>query len=355
MPAYKDSKRGTWYIKTRLPDPVTGENRQILKRGFNTKRDALLWEAQQKTAADPRASLTFDELAQKYFDYRDQRPRTRKQQEAQIRLYWPHSNKKVTEITKQICMDWYLQMDKKEDLANSSKNYAMGIIKSVFKYGSDFYDLPHPMRGLKRWKTGKSEMEVWNVDEFNKFLPYTEGHYRNLFLFIYCTGLRKSEAIGLQYTDFLPDGRVHVWRQLTPQGYSDLKTDSSERKIKLTAFLRAYMEPVLKECGPDKPFVFGWHTSLCHTTVHDKFKEAIEASGVKEIRIHDLRHSFATNAISEGCNIVAVSKYLGHSDINITLRTYAHLLEKTSDEMVGIMDGFSKNGIKMVSQPSDKA
>lgn len=354
MPAYKDKNRGTWYIKTRLPDPITGESKQILKRGFQTKRDALLWEAQQKTSADLQTSITFGDLAQRYFDYRDQRPRTRTQQEAQIRLHWPYSGKPVTSISKQMCMDWYLQMDKK-DLANSSKNYAMGIIKSVFKYGSDFFDLPHPMRGLKRWKSGKTEMNVWTVGEFNQFLQFTSGHYRNLFLFIYLTGLRKSEAIGLQYTDFLPDGRVHVWRQLTPQGYSDLKTDSSERKIKLTGFLQAYMEPILEQCGPDKPYVFGWDTSMCHTTVHDKFKEAIAASGVKEIRIHDLRHSFATNAISEGCNIVAVSKYLGHSDINITLRTYAHLLEKTDDEMAGIMDDFSKNGIKMVSQPSEKA
>lgn len=355
MSAYKDAERGTWYIKTRIFDPVTGANRQIMKRGFSTKRDALLWEAQQKTSADPRTSLTFAQLSEKYFDYRNQRPKTRKQQESQIRMYWPYMDKPVADISRQICMDWYLQLDKDDHIANTTKNFTLGIIKSIFKYGSDFYDLPHPMRGLKRWKTGKSEMQVWTVDEFNRFLAYTSGHYRNLFLFIYLTGLRRSEAIGLQYTDFAKDGRVHVWRQLTPQGYSDLKTDSSERRIALTPFLRAYMEPILAECGPNKPYVFGWHTSLCHTTVHEKFQEAIKASGVRKIRLHDLRHSFATNAIANGCNIVAVSKYLGHSDINITLRTYAHLLEKTDDEMVGIMDGFSKSGIKMVSQPSEKA
>ncbi|MBR5340655.1 MAG: tyrosine-type recombinase/integrase [Erysipelotrichaceae bacterium] len=52
----------------------------------------------------------------------------------------------------------------------------------------------------------------------------------------------------------------------------------------------------------------------------------IKESGVKRIRIHDFRHSHATNLINDGVNIVAVSKRLGHSDITQTFNTYTHLL-----------------------------
>ena len=62
--------------------------------------------------------------------------------------------------------------------------------------------------------------------------------------------------------------------------------------------------------------------------------DAIKKSGVKRIRIHDLRHSHATILINSGVNIVAVSKMLGHSNINQTLKTYTHLLESTNDELV---------------------
>ena len=78
-------------------------------------------------------------------------------------------------------------------------------------------------------------------------------------------------------------------------------------------------------------------------TVHVHFQHGLTRSGVKPIRIHDLRHSFATNAICSGASIVAVSKYLGHSSITITLDTYTHLLEKADDEMIGIMNKLSEN------------
>jgi len=55
---------------------------------------------------------------------------------------------------------------------------------------------------------------------------------------------------------------------------------------------------------------------------------------VKPIRIHDLRHSHATWLINNGVNIVAVSKRLGHADIEQTLKTYIHLLESSDQGMM---------------------
>ena len=65
-----------------------------------------------------------------------------------------------------------------------------------------------------------------------------------------------------------------------------------------------------------------------------QFKKAIKASGVKNIRLHDLRHSHATILINNGINIVAVSKRLGHADIETTLKTYTHLLSDTNKELI---------------------
>ena len=62
-----------------------------------------------------------------------------------------------------------------------------------------------------------------------------------------------------------------------------------------------------------------------------QFKKAIKASGVKNIRLHDLRHSHATILINNGVNIVAVSKRL---DIETTLKTYTHLLSDTNKELI---------------------
>ena len=72
--------------------------------------------------------------------------------------------------------------------------------------------------------------------------------------------------------------------------------------------------------------------------------KAIKESGVKRINIHDLRHSHASNLIASGVNIVAVSKRLGHSDINMTLKTYTHLMNKSEDELLKNLEKiFSKS------------
>lgn len=79
---------------------------------------------------------------------------------------------------------------------------------------------------------------------------------------------------------------------------------------------------------------FGGQFPLATSTIHRVFTQGIKDSGVKKIRVHDLRHSHATNLINKGANIVAVSKRLGHSDTSMTLRVYTHLLEETEEELL---------------------
>lgn len=82
-----------------------------------------------------------------------------------------------------------------------------------------------------------------------------------------------------------------------------------------------------------QPYLFGGSTPLCPSPVQRQFTKAILKAGVKKIRIHDLRHSHATWLINSGVNVVAVSKRLGHTDINQTLETYTHLLASTDQGM----------------------
>lgn len=127
--------------------------------------------------------------------------------------------------------------------------------------------------------------------------------------------------------------RVRIWRSIKhyKNGFLPLKSDSSERTITLDDVTLEYLKPFIAKA---KPFVFGETRSLPITSVQKVFEEGIKKSGVPRIRIHDLRHSHATMLINNGVNIVAVSRRLGHSDINITLKVYSHLLRKTEDEMV---------------------
>ena len=64
----------------------------------------------------------------------------------------------------------------------------------------------------------------------------------------------------------------------------------------------------------------------------------IEKAEVKEIRIHDFRHSCASLLINNGANIMIVAKYLGHAKIDKTLNTYSHLFKNKMDDIVNLMN-----------------
>ena len=77
------------------------------------------------------------------------------------------------------------------------------------------------------------------------------------------------------------------------------------------------------------------------STITRKFKEYILKADVKRIRIHDLRHSHATMLINKlDAKPHYVMRRLGHSDVSITLNTYAHLYENTSRDTMNKLDLF---------------
>jgi len=183
-------------------------------------------------------------------------------------------------------------------------------------------------------------MKVWNVDEFDQFLVHVERPvYRIFFEFLFWTGCRRGEALALQVDDVTDDGMVTIDKSIKhyQNGFLPTKNNASIRRIQLDE--KTLQDVLWLKAQHLGPFLFGGPTSLGITQVDREFRKAVQLSGVPRIRIHDLRHSHATLLINHGVNIVAVSKRLGHSNVETTLRTYTHLLERTDQEMMERMNG----------------
>ena len=95
-------------------------------------------------------------------------------------------------------------------------------------------------------------------------------------------------------------------------------------------------------------FIFGRHKPLPQTSIQRIKDAAIEKAQVRRIRLHDFRHSHASNLIGDGMDIVAVSRRLGHSDVNMIFKVYTHLLEKKNLEMENYLNKSSQNLLKTV-------
>ncbi|MBQ7141361.1 MAG: tyrosine-type recombinase/integrase [Bacilli bacterium] len=83
-----------------------------------------------------------------------------------------------------------------------------------------------------------------------------------------------------------------------------------------------------------KYFVFGDINSIHPDVLRSHKNEYAKKAEVKEIRIHDFRHSCASLLINNGANIMIVAKYLGHAKIDETLNTYSHLFKNKMDDIV---------------------
>lgn len=327
MPVYKDKQRGTWFVK--FSQTVDGKRRQILKRGFAKKTDAQKWEAEQRTLLPTTPGATFREMTVKYMAIKQMKPSSEKVYWDAIEQHFPHVDLPIGKVTKAMMVDWLANLNRSE-LSQNTKARIVTVVRAVFNFAEQYYDMPNPAKNLTCRKKKSKVPTVWSPEEFERFLSVVDiDLYRILFCFLYYTGCRKSEALTLQREDITGD-TVHFHRAI--------KTEASERTLKLAPQLLDILRPLLDHAD-------GLLFPIPLSTLTVQYYAYLDKADVPRIRIHDFRHSFATNAIGSGANIVAVSKYLGHASVRQTLDTYTHLFKNSDDELVNLV-----NGIIPVSQ-----
>ncbi|MBQ9428589.1 MAG: site-specific integrase [Clostridia bacterium] len=173
------------------------------------------------------------------------------------------------------------------------------------------------------------------------------GNYL-FFAIAYCTGLRKGEINALKWSDI--DGEIlHVRRSVTQKvkGESIVETlpknKTSYRDIKMPAPLLKVLDEHLdrqkQNGGWSEDFrVCGGEKVLSDTGIENANRKFADRAGLPHIRIHDFRHSHASLLANEGINIQEIARRLGHSKIEQTWNTYAHLYPREEDRAVAVVN-----------------
>jgi integrase len=215
----------------------------------------------------------------------------------------------------------------------------------------------NPAHGVKRPKVRKAEMHTWSAEQLRAFLDGTkDSRLYPLWRFLSQTGLRRGEALGLMLDALDSDaGKVIVCRQRSTTGYAvlegSLKTDA-RRTIPIDAgtvdALRLQLQQQLRdaeqwgEAWQATGHVFTrengepWHPDR----VTKLFDQAVKAAALPRIRLHDLRHTWATLALRAGVHPKVVQERLGHANIKITLDCYSHVLpdmQESAAELVAAL------------------
>jgi integrase len=247
-----------------------------------------------------------------------------------------------------------MYLDKREYSAEY-KNKILGILKRLIRYSNKYHNTSDYMinfiENYKKVNEMKREMQFFTYEEFQRFISKVEElDYRTFYETLYYLGLRQGEATALTWKDInFEKKEVSINKTLTTKlkgqlyTISSTKTSNSNRTLPIPLkLLNSYQElnkmAKTKRYYTDDWFLFGNELPFRETTIQVKKNKYCKEAGVKQIRIHDFRHSCASFLIQNGASIVLVSKYLGHSKISITLDTYTHLYKSELLEVSKLID-----------------
>ena len=357
MPVYKDSANGTWYVMARYTN-WKGERKQKCKRGFDTKRDALDWERTflQQTSAD--MDMTFGAFAELY--EKDIKPRLKqntwltKEHIIKTKILPYFGQRIISEITTKDVIAWQNELlayrdEKKKPYSQTYLKTVHNQLSAIFNHAVRHYDLrsnPAAKAGSMGDKDG-GNISFWTKEEYKQFSDEMMDKPVSYYAFemLYWCGIREGELLALTPSDFdFKAGTVTINKSYQRLHGKDVittpKTKKSNRTIKMPDFLCEEMQDYLKML-----FGVGKKDRIFNITknyLYHEMERGTRASGVKRIRIHDIRHSHISLLIDMGFSAVAIADRVGHESIEITYR-YAHLFPSRQKEMADKLNDFRKD------------
>lgn len=204
-------------------------------------------------------------------------------------------------------------------------------LNAIFNHAERYYSLEkNPVHKVDKMGSKEAgEMQFWTKDEYLRFSEAISDKPLAFYAFevLYWMGVRCGELMALTPSDFLMEtSELRINKSYQRLRGEDVvtkpKTRKSVRTIKMPAFLRDEMAEFIEmrdDVAPDER-LFGFTK---HFLVHE-MDRGCKASGVKRIRIHDLRHSHVSLLIDMGFSALDIAERVGHEAIDITYR-YAHL------------------------------
>lgn len=158
-----------------------------------------------------------------------------------------------------------------------------------------------------------------------------------LWMLIGALGLRRGEALGLRWEDIdLAGGVIAVRGQIVEAGgevrWQETKTRTAARRVRLPSPLLARVRAARLR-DPERGLIFRHRGQPWRPRVIDqRWRALLERAGLPIVRLHDLRHGFATEMLVQGEHAKLVQETLGHSTVGITLDTYSHVAPTLHDE-----------------------
>ena len=347
-----ERKRGpdAWYAKYRLPD-----GRQVKKKlgpawtkrgrpeaGYFTKATAQAWLDETLASARRgdlagavRTGATFSQAAAEWLRYAEQeracKPTTLTDYGNMVRvLNRTFGDQPVESVTAESIERWKTAFMAERKRSNRTLQKYLVVLHSIFKRAMKVYGLPrNPTETVERPRLARrAGIDVFSAEEVLALVRAAANDQDGvLFLTAAFTGLRMGELLALRWEDVDFEAEAirvrHSWtagREGTPKSGRGravpMMDDVAQALARLGQRERWTGEQDLVFCDP-----IGRH--LGYKSLSRRYKEALAAAGLRQLRFHDLRHTFGTHAI-RAADPREVMEWMGHADIQTTQQYLAY-------------------------------
>lgn len=247
----------------------------------------------------------------------------------------------------------FLQQLANHGASQHQRHNTYGVLSQAFDFAVKLNLAAYnPLGRVDKPKVKQGEHVAFDEVQVRRFLEEAKSdRLYALYYLAIATGMRQGELFGLQWDDVdLDAGTIRIQRTASERGdgemtFGEPKTPKSRRTLPISPMtvkvLHDHRAGQQAE-GINSSWIF------CNSVggvlrrsnvLHRSFKPILKRAGLPNIRFHDLRHTCASHLLAKGANVKVVSEILGHSQIGITLNTYAHVFPETKREAAILIDG----------------
>jgi len=325
------------------------QGRQNRVRTFDLLRDAQRFESDVRRrkqlgdlAALDAGRQTLDDLARDWWKLHAEPNLARKTREIYLGVWRTYlsprlGDLRLSEIAPETIEKFVLDL-RAAGVGEATITKALVVLQGMMKRGVVWKRVPtNPVKEISKRRPTKarvpSPFPPAAIEAIREQLAIRDGTIVSVLAY---AGLRPGEMLSLRWRD-IGDRTILVERSISLGEIKETKTRSS-RTVKMLAPLVADLGRWRISSGrpPDEALVFPrkdgrpWNDGDWRNWRRRIFKPAAQAVGLPDARPYDLRHSFCSLLLADGCSVVEVARQAGHSP-TMTLSTYAHVVEELAD------------------------
>jgi integrase len=337
--AGRDDWYGKWYangrqVKRRLGPKRGPDGRGLDKRGAERK----LQEAAQEATPPPDSRISVEEAGRRLIEQREalgRKPATIEAYDSLLRIHLApfFAGRSLGAVTPDD-LEAFVRAKAAEGKSAKTTRNALALLHSIYEYGlRKGWVTRNPAKLVDKPRdTAEPDIRFLEPEEVDAVIqaelnigdvlaPTLGLMYRTAAL----TGLRQGELIALRWRDVdWPAGRLRVRRSYVRGEFSSPKSRRGTRSVPLHDELAGELERHSRGSPfqADDDLVFPHPrlgSPLDRTKVRKRFKDAVKAAKVRQVRFHDLRHTFGTRMAGVGVPMRTLQEWMGHCDFKTTL------------------------------------